>query len=80
MSRRGIYALVVLSWLAGLLFLAGLGWLLDHWVAPGAVKTVLNALLIGLAITLFGVTPREAFRVAVGKRQQGSASESRTES
>jgi hypothetical protein len=79
MSRATLYVFVVLTWLVGLAFLAGLGWLLDHWVAPGLVKTGLNAVLVGLAITLFGVTPREALR-ALGKRQERSVSESRAES
>lgn len=78
MSRRAIYGLVVISWLAGLAFLAGLGWLLDRWVAPGATKSVLNALLIGLAVTLFGVTPRNAVRAAAGRRPPGDAPESHT--
>jgi F0F1-type ATP synthase assembly protein I len=80
MQRRAVYVVVLLSWVAGLAFLAGAGWLLDRWVAPGALKTVLNALLVGLAITLFGVTPRAAFRAAQSAPPRGGPSGSGIES
>jgi F0F1-type ATP synthase assembly protein I len=62
MSRKVEYGVVAMSWILGLAFLAGVGWVLDRFLSPGPVKTVLNFLLIGLALTLFGVLPRDLRR------------------
>ena len=54
MTRARLWAINVVCWTIGVLFVIGGGWVLDQFVRKGALREVLEWILIGLAVTLFG--------------------------
>ena len=56
MTRTRIIVINLISWTLGILALWAGNWLLTHFLHPGAVRTVLYFVLLGLVVTVFGGT------------------------